>query len=212
MKGLSFKLTNTTQSPSRGCFQTIFNWTLIFFIGGFALLVFIGLILGVSDPIKKADAIVLLSGGGKVRNEEAVKLYNNGAADSIVVTQTLGAGSKATTVETYRQLNLGGVPMYKIQTATGTATSTFDEARQVAALAERQGIKSILVVTDPYHSLRARILFTLELRDVGVKVKVTTASDHWYQPLTWMFSREGWRVTLIEIAKIGAIVLGVRGG
>lgn len=176
------------------------------------MLVFIGLILGVSDPIKKADAIVLLSGGGKVRNEEAVKLYNNGAADSIVVTQTLGAGSKATTVETYRQLNLGGVPMYKIQTATGTATSTFDEARQVAALAERQGFKSILVVTDPYHSLRARILFTSELRDVGVRVKVASASDHWYQPLTWMFSREGWRVTITEIAKIGAIILGVRGG
>ena len=36
-------------------------------IAGFAILVFIGLILGVSDPIKKADAIVLLSGGGKVR-------------------------------------------------------------------------------------------------------------------------------------------------
>lgn len=181
-------------------------------LGGYGILVFVGLLLGVSDPIKKADAIVLLSGGGKVRNEEAAELYNRGAADTIVVTQTLGAGSKATTVETYKQLNLDGVPMYKIQTATGTATSTYDEARQVARLAERQGFKSILVVTDPYHALRARILFTSELKDQGVRVKVTSVSDHWYKPLTWMFSKEGWRVTIIEVAKIGGIIIGVRGG
>lgn len=184
----------------------------MFIIAGYALLVFTGLLLGASDPVKKADAIVLLSGGGKIRNEEAVRLFNDGAADTIVLTQTSGAGSSATMVETRNQLVRGGVPSYKIQTATGTATSTFDEARQVATLAERQGFNSILVVTDPYHALRSRILFTTELKGDGVKVKVTAASDHWYQPLTWMFSREGWRVTLTEIAKIGGIFLGVRGG
>lgn len=175
-------------------------------------MVAIGLVLGLSDPVKKADAIVLLSGGGKVRNEEAVRLYERGAADTIVLTQTLGAGSSATISETYRQLNLGGVPMYKIQTATGTATSTYDEARQVARLADRQGFKSILVVTDPYHALRARILFTSELKGQDVRVKVTSVSDHWYKPLTWMFHKEGWRVTITEIVKIGGIVLGVKGG
>lgn len=181
-------------------------------LGGYGVLVFIGLVLGVSDPVKQADAIVLLSGGGKARNEEAAKLYNNGAADTIIVTQTLGTGSKATTVETYQQLNLGGVPMYKIQTATGTATSTYDEARQVAKVAERQGYRSILVVTDPYHALRARILFTTELKNQDVRVKVTSVSDHWYKPLSWMFSKDGWRVTITELVKIGGIVLGVKGG
>lgn len=181
-------------------------------MAGYGVLVAIGLVLGLSDPVKKADAIVLLSGGGKIRNEEAVRLYKRGAADTIVLTQTLGAGSSATITETYHQLNVGGVPMYKIQTATGTATSTFDEARQVGRLAERQGIKSILVVTDPYHALRARILFTSELKDQGVRVKVTAVSNHWYKPLTWMFSKEGWRVTITELAKIGGIVIGVKGG
>lgn len=181
-------------------------------LGGYGILVAVGLVLGISDPIKKADAIVLLSGGGKTRNEEAIKLYNQGAADTIVLTQTLGAGSTATIVETRRQLNAGGVPMYKIQTATGTATSTYDEARQVADLARRQGFQSILVVTDPYHALRSRILFTSELKDEGVRVKVTSVSNHWYKPLTWMFSKDGWRVTLTEMVKIGGIIFGMRGG
>lgn len=180
--------------------------------GGYFILVMVGIALGLSDQNRQADAIVLLSGGGKIRNEQAVKLFNNGAADTIVLTQTSGVGSTATIVETRNQLMKGGVPSYKIQTATGTATSTFDEARQVAKLAKSAGFASVLVVTDPYHSLRARILFREELKVDGVRVKVVSASDHWYSPLTWMFSRQGWKVTITEVVKIGGILVGIRGG
>jgi len=201
------------KSPSKGgCFVKVINWTLLIFFGGYLVLILVGAALGFSDFRKRADAIVLLSGGGKIRNEEAAKLFTNGAADTIVLTQTFGQGATATIVETRQQLVNEGVPSYKIQTATGTATSTFDEARQVKDLAERTGFGSILVVTDPYHSLRARILFTQELRSIGVKVRVVSATDHWYNPFTWMFSRSGWRVTITELAKIGVVIIGVKGG
>jgi len=199
--------------PSKGgCFFKAVNWTLLVFFGGYLVLILIGAVLGFSDFRKRADAIVLLSGGGVMRNEEAARLFNKGAADTIVLTQTLGQGATATIVETRQQLVDEGVPSYKIQTATGTATSTFDEARQVAELAERSGFGSVLVVTDPYHTLRARILFTLELRSIGVSVRAASASEHWYNPLTWMFTRSGWRATITEIVKIGGILIGVRGG
>ena len=176
------------------------------------LLVLIGWVLGASNLYNKANAIVLLSGGDNARIQEAARLFNEGAAETIVLTQTYGTGSSATMVETRSQLVKAGVPSYKIQTATGTATSTFDEARQVADLAKRAGFSSVLVVTDPYHALRTRILFMQELRPTGVAVKVATPADHWYTPLSWMFRKNGWWVTLSEIGKIGGILVGVRGG
>lgn len=186
--------------------------SLLLVAGTYLLLVFIGMLLVTSDTNKNADAIVLLSGGGKVRNAEAARLFNDGAANTIVLTQTSGRGSVSTMGETRSQLIKEGVPSYQIQTAYGTATSTYDEARQVAKLAKSAGFDSVLVVTDPYHTLRARILFAGELGTEGVKVRVAAASGHWYQPINWMFSREGWRVTLTELAKIGGIILGMRGG
>ena len=195
-----------------GCFLKLVSSTLLFIAGSYLLLVLIGMLLVTSDLNKNADAIVLLSGGGKTRNAAAVQLFKDSAADTIVLTQTSGQGSSSTMAETRNQLVKAGVPSYQIQTAYGTATSTFDEARQVAKLAKSAGFKSVLVVTDPYHSLRARILFAGELGTEGVKVRVVAAEGHWYHPISWMFSRAGWRVTATELVKIGAIILGMRGG
>jgi uncharacterized SAM-binding protein YcdF (DUF218 family) len=205
-------LSNQTNKSPIGCFLKFINSILLFIAGSYLLLVVIGLMLVSSDVNKKADAIVLLSGGGKTRNAAAVELFKDSAAETIVLTQTSGPGSTLTMTETRSQLMKGGVPSYMIQTAYGTATSTFDEARQVAKLAKSAGFKSVLVVTDPYHSLRARILFAGELKTDGVKVRVVSATGHWYKPISWMFSREGWRVTATELVKIGAIIFGMRGG
>ncbi|HWR66973.1 MAG TPA: YdcF family protein [Bellilinea sp.] len=205
-------MSNQTNKSPIGCFQKLVNSTLLFIAGSYLVLVVIGLLLVSSDVTRKADAIVLLSGGGKTRNAAAVALFKDSAAETIVLTQTSGPGSLSTMTETRSQLMKGGVPSYMIQTAYGTATSTFDEARQVAKLAKSAGFKSVLIVTDPYHSLRARILFAGELGTEGVKVRVVAATDHWYKPISWMFSREGWRVTATELVKIGAIIFGMRGG
>lgn len=205
-------MSNPISKSPIGCFQKLVNSTLLFIAGSYLILVVIGLLLVSSDVNKEADAIVLLSGGGKTRNAAAAALFKDSAAEAIVLTQTSGPGSTSTMTETRNQLMKSGVPSYMIQTAYGTATSTFDEARQVAKLAKSAGFKSVLVVTDPYHSLRARILFAGELGTEGVKVRVVAASGHWYNPVSWMFSREGWRVTATELVKIGAIILGMRGG
>lgn len=203
---------NQSNKSPIGCFLKLVNSILLIIAGSYLLLVVIGLLLVSSDLNKKADAIVLLSGGGKTRNAAALQLFKDSAAETIVLTQTSGPGSVSTMTETRSQLMKGGVPSYMIQTAYGTATSTFDEARQVAKLVKSAGFKSVLVVTDPYHSLRARILFAGELGTEGVKVRVAAAAGHWYKPVSWMFSREGWRVTATELVKIGAIILGMRGG
>jgi uncharacterized SAM-binding protein YcdF (DUF218 family) len=205
-------LNKSTQKSPSGCFAKFVSGSLLLVAGSYLLLVIIGMLLVTSDGQKKADAIVLLSGGGKNRNAEAVRLFKDSAATTIVLTQTSGKGSSATMAETRSQLVKDGVPSYQIQTAYGTATSTYDEARQVAKLAKSAGFKSVLVVTDPYHTLRARILFAGELGVEGVKVRVAAVTGHWYQPISWMFSREGWKVTTTELVKIGGIILGMRGG
>lgn len=200
------------KKPAKGCLQKIITWTVILPVFTYLLLAAAGFILVSADYRPKADAMVILSGDSKPRAAEGIRLYKEKAANKIILTQTLGKGSSATMADTRYMLVKGGVPSYNIQTAYGKATSTFDEARQVAALAKKAEFKSILVVTDPYHTLRARILFTGELSGEGVKVRVAPVRDHWYHPLTWMFTREGWRVTLTEYVKIGGIILGMRGG
>jgi uncharacterized SAM-binding protein YcdF (DUF218 family) len=202
---------NKKKSAGAG-FRRFFTWLMLIAAGAYLSLVCIGLLLVSPDLNKQADAMVVLSGGGKPRAAEALRLYNAGAAQVIILTQTSGKGSIATMVDTRTQLVRGGVPSYQIQPAYGTATSTYDEARQVTKLVKSAGFKSILVVTDPYHTLRARVLFAGELGSMGVKVRMAAVADHWYQPLNWMTSREGWRVTLTELAKIGGIILGMRGG
>src|SRR5512133_3756068 len=55
-----------------------------------ALVIFVvmGAVLVVADPLEKADAVVVLSGGDETRIQEAISLYKEDYAGSIILTET----------------------------------------------------------------------------------------------------------------------------
>ncbi len=68
--------------------------------------------------------------------------------------------------------------------------------------AQDQGWSSFMVVTDPYHSFRTRLIFRREFRGSEVTISVRPVVGHWFQSSTWFYSREGWEVVILEIVKL----------
>ncbi len=122
----------------------------------------------------RADAILIL--GGMVREvqrdpelpdwgeaverfEHSIALYRAGKAPTIILTS--GAGNEengSEGVHLRRAALAHGVPANAIQ-QTAFSAITAEEAANVAALASRSGIRSIILVTSAFHMPRAMLLF-----------------------------------------------------
>jgi uncharacterized SAM-binding protein YcdF (DUF218 family) len=166
-----------------------------------------GLII-IADPEQKVDAIVILSGGGTPRLKEAVRLREEGYATPIILTETgiitenFGSLSE---IEKNQLVEMGVTPRDIFITELHV-DNTRDEAHVIHKLMNTQGFKSILVVTDPFHSLRTRIIFSDEFRDYGLSAYVRPVRGHWYNAATWWTSIPGWEATINEYARLFAYI------
>lgn len=150
---------------------------------------------GCSEPAP-ADAIVVL--GAKVwedqpspalreRAERGAALYRAGVAPVIVATGGLGPWPPTEAESIARVARGAGVPDSAI-VIEDHAHSTEASADNVADLARRYGWRSIVVVSDPYHLLRAGWMF----RDRGFAVQTACSDERVYQagPLLYQRVRE----------------------
>lgn len=184
---------------------------------GFIIAYFIlwaaGAFLVIADPQKKVDAAVALSGGELDRVREAARLYTEQTARWVILTET---GEEVPELgEQYFILRKNealksGVPGDAILVTDHTVTSTLDEAQAVRELLQKTGLSSCIVITDPFHSFRTRLIFRDEFDETGLTVRVRPVRDHWYRSRTWMFSRAGWEATVLEYAKLFGYFLGVK--
>mgnify|MGYP000982336167 FL=1 len=178
---------------------------------GYGLLWGAGAFLIVSDPVKRSDAVVLLSGGGVERAREAAKIYRDGNVGGMFILTETGyrADGERNSHVLYWQVVYAGVPAEYIITTQGRSSSTADEALAVRQTMEKLGLKSCIVVTDPYHTMRTRLIFRQALRGSDIRVRVHPASGHWYRADRWFLSWRGWQTTLLEYAKLAAYLVGV---
>lgn len=179
----------------------IFLWAM----GGF---------LVVGDPIQRADAVVLLSGGDNQRLGEAVRIYESGLAGHLLITETgtipEGGGPRTSTL-LQRQAEAAGIPGDAIWTTLGKSSSTQDEAAAVRVFSDQRDLDTIIVVTDPYHTRRTQWIFKSVFSDSDMRVLVRPVRGHWYQSTTWFLSARGWRVTLTEYLKLAGTLVGIAG-
>jgi len=168
--------------------------------------------LVVRAGVERADALVVLSGSSAYaeRARRAAELYREGRAPRVLLTDDgqRGPWSEARQtnplfVERAREeLVRDGVPAGSVEVLPGQVTSTHDEAVAARAYAERDGARSLLFVTSPYHTRRALWTMRRTFRGSGVEVGVEPAEADAPSPWGWWLSRRGWRHVALEYPKL----------
>ncbi|HEY5663945.1 MAG TPA: YdcF family protein [Ilumatobacter sp.] len=92
------------------------------------------------------------------RLDHVVTLWRDGAAPQVVVTGGKLPGDRFTEAEASRRYLVGrGVPDGAIL-IENTGTTTYESLAGVAAQLLPAGLDEVLLVTDPYHALRSRLI------------------------------------------------------
>ncbi|MEY4174035.1 MAG: hypothetical protein RI900_1200 [Actinomycetota bacterium] len=121
---------------------------------------------GTSDQARAVDAIVVLGAAQydgtpspqlAARLDHVVLLWKRGLADVVVTTGGSRPGDRFTEAQaSAAYLEERGVPAGAIRQVGGA--TTYDSVAEVATVLRSEGRRSVLLVTDPFHSLRARLI------------------------------------------------------
>jgi uncharacterized SAM-binding protein YcdF (DUF218 family) len=171
----------------------------------------LGAFLITGDRLKKVDAVVVLGGGGEHRVAEAVRLIQEKYGSWLIITEPgeldppeMGMGSQFFRIDAIEM----GLSPNAILITEKTAASTYEEALAVLHLMEEKQFQSVIVVTDPFHTQRTRIIFRRLFDETGLQVRVHPVPGHWYRSTTWFLSMEGWGHTVREYVKLVGNLLG----
>ena len=156
----------------------------------------VGRWLVVEDPLVKARAIAVLSGGMPVRAMEAAKLYREGYAPEVWLTHPSEPGESLKAMgipfeggeDLYntRVLIREGVPAGVIHVLEPPIVNTADEVRVIGAALKQEKDRSVIVITSKPHTRRARLLWH-KLAAPDCRALVRAASDdpfdqrHWWR-------------------------------
>jgi uncharacterized SAM-binding protein YcdF (DUF218 family) len=175
-------------------------------------LALIGGFLIVSEPMQRADALVPLAGHVE-RVEYAAELFEQGLAESFVATNmphhTPGVRESYSALVA-REASWHGVPPSAIIQATTVVSTTYQEALVIRDLAQQQEWQSLLIVTSPSHTRRARYIFRDVFQATGIHIRMQPVADHWYTPDSWWKRQDGLRATWTEYLKFGLYLIGYR--
>jgi len=152
----------------------------------------------------QADAIVVLSGGGPERSLHGIALYQQGLAPQIWITgdAPLPQMPLFTDGQFARDFAIQqGVPAIAIRLLA--TTSTWEDAREIAAEAKRTGARSILVVTSWYHGRRALCVIRHHLAGSGIALYYSASTNPPYRPEDWWQNEEGLVAVINELIRFG---------
>lgn len=168
---------------------------------GSHLLTAIGDFLVVEDTPSRADAIVVLSGDYGARLEQGVELYRQGYAKWLILVGGGQQGSPPAAEVMRQQAAEMGVSPARMLTVD-RSTSTHEDAMYTRELMVRQGLKSAILVTSPYHERRASLTFARTFQGTGISVASYPVQDDQWHPDSWWKNNVTLRLTMIELAKL----------
>ncbi len=162
----------------------------------------IGTWLAMSPSPQPVDAIVVL-GSDSSRYAHGIELYRQGFAPELWITgdETMPVGAISFAQQMAREIEKVGVPRTAIHVLA--TTSTWEDGREIAALAQARHIHRILVVTSWYHNRRALCVIRQHLGDSGVDVYYDPPLDSAYGPTQWWRSGDRRGVVFSELVKLG---------
>ena len=151
----------------------------------------------VSDPVTRADAIVILGGNFHVRPLIAADLYRRGLANKILVSQTVDMQQASVAViPTDTELNRAallslGVPPAAVESFGNANTNTREEAVAVRQWAERNAASKFIIPAEIFSARRVRWIFQRELSGSGATIEVPSFEPPGYTRGEWWKAEQG---------------------
>jgi len=195
-------------APSRHARRTI-ALTLFALIALLAVMIVPGAAtrwLYTGEPPQSAELLVVLGGGSAERARTALELYRAGYAPRIMVTDGSGHPDIA-----FEALEQAGVPRRALVSPLRPATSTVEDVLAIRQIVVRHGIRSVLVVTSPYHCRRVALSLRRLMGDIDMEWTVTPSTSLYMDENSWWLSRQGWITVAKEFPKLAWYWLTVRG-
>ena len=161
----------------------------------------VGEYLVVEDTLQTAEAIVVLNGSAPLRVLEAARLYKEGWAPKIILSQALRRGDfyafEALDIKIVQEheydreaLLRSGVPDHDIIIIEEEAANTLAELRAVLRILQPPEDATLIIITSNYHTRRTAAIWNY-LTDGQVKGIVRwTRSDPSFDPATWWKNRQ----------------------
>ena len=165
-----------------------------------------------------ADALVVLSGGKFTRIPHALKLFEEGYAPEILLTDEkkisirfahLLPNNEMIAQAMIDELGLTA-PVSIIQSQKGGATSTFDEAYDLLKLSEKKNYRHLILVTDAFHSRRAYHAFQTVFEEREINIEMSAASNKIFNENNWWTSDQGISAYVLESIKYPVYLLSSR--
>jgi uncharacterized SAM-binding protein YcdF (DUF218 family) len=181
-------------------------WSLLAWIAARGLIV--------SAELNHADALVVLAGSSAYleRTGWAAQLFKEGRAPKIILTNdNIQAGWSVSEQRNplfvelaAEELRRKDVPGENIEVIPEIASSTYEEARRLRGYAVEHNLRSILVVTSPYHSRRALWTLRRVFEGSGIEIGLDTpqAGEQTPSPASWWFYPMGWKMVAGEYLKL----------
>lgn len=153
----------------------------------------------VSDASVGADAIICLSGDRETRNPECLRLWKEGYAKRLFVTEERPKNKEFNQLElshlefaqaVTKRMKLNAV-WELLPSLSGGATSTFDEAEDALAMARQEGWARIILVTDEFHTRRSLLAFKKVFEGSDIEVQVAGAPNEVFSADNWWKSDRG---------------------
>jgi uncharacterized SAM-binding protein YcdF (DUF218 family) len=170
--------------------------------------------LDASTPPHAVDDVLVLGGGADTRPFAAAALYKAGLTKQVLLPTVKPSPESADGLapvdhDIMRQVLLKrGVPDDAIVLLPGEVNSTADEARSLGRYLDEHPGRRVAVVTNDYHTRRARWIFRSELGDRGTDLPFFAAPTDNFDANDWWRSESGCMQYSDEYLKLLAYLVG----
>src|SRR6185312_9751319 len=165
-----------------------------------------------NDPTSPADVIVIAADADGAGVLEAAELIREGVSPRIALfsyqpdradreLERRGAPTVDPNTLTLQQLHALGVRA-TIEQIPGLVAGTTDEGKILGSWCRDHAIRTLMFVSTPDHSRRARRVLNRALGEYGTRVIVHASPYSEFDPDTWWQTRNGRRTELTEAEKL----------
>lgn len=169
--------------------------------------------LNVGETPRPCDYVMVLPGGEETRPFVAAALVRNGLARKALVPRVVGTpdtveGITRPTHEIIRDVLVSrGVPRDDVILLGSNSASTYSDAVALGDFLRARPDATVAIVTNHYHTRRARWVFRKVLGDRATDIYMVVAPVDEYDEQNWWQSRTGVGTYLGEFGKLAGYLL-----